>query len=50
MQVRGITTDYSYPYVSSTNAMAGECKFQGGNFKISLFKSITAGSCPALIE
>jgi len=50
MQVRGVTTDYSYPYTSSTNGLAGTCKFQGGNFKISLFKNVNAGSCSALIQ
>jgi hypothetical protein len=40
IQLKGITTEYAYPYKSTVSGLAGSCKVQGGSFKISSFKSI----------
>lgn len=50
MQVKGIQTDYNYPYTSASSGIAGTCKKDGGNFKISSFKNIPEGDCKAVLN
>lgn len=50
MQVRGIQTDYNYPYVSASSGTANTCKKDGGTFKISSFKNIPEGDCKAVVN
>ncbi|CAM5999501.1 unnamed protein product [Sphagnum balticum] len=49
IQMKGITTDYSYPYASSDNGIAGKCQIDGGPFKVSSFDPLTEGDCQSVL-
>jgi cathepsin L len=38
----GLTTEVSYPYTSGDASVVGNCKFQGGSFKLKSYKTILA--------
>jgi hypothetical protein len=48
--LKGITTEYSYPYTSAIKGKAGKCKASGGPFKVSSFIQIKEGDCKTVIN